>query len=58
MTTFTIMLTEQELQVIGKGLGELPAKIAIPVLNSINEQMKQQFEKNPSTAEGVTVPKT
>lgn len=42
MKTFTLTLTEHQIQIIGAGLGELPLKIALPLVNAINAQVAQQ----------------
>jgi len=43
-------LTLQETNIIMQGLGELPAKVSIEIINKIQMQAKPQLDKNtPST---------
>lgn len=39
---FELKLTEQQLNVIGAALSELPFKVAAPVLQAINTQIAEQ----------------
>ena len=43
--TFNLNLTEQEIQLLINGLGELPAKESYSVLNKILTQYKEQTKK-------------
>ena len=46
MTTLTLTLTDQQLQVIGAALSELPYRISAPLIADIERQiMAQQKEK-------------
>ena len=45
MDKFTITLNKQALEIVMKGLGELPLKEALPVFNDINAQYIQQTQK-------------
>jgi len=53
---FNIELTEQELNIIGQALGEMPYRLAEPVLRKLQEQVNQQqqqpqFEEMPEGAQ-------
>jgi hypothetical protein len=39
MMTYTLIFTEQEMQILNQALGELPFKFAAPLVNSINRQI-------------------
>lgn len=43
--TYTLTLTEQHLQIIAAGLGELPMKIAAPMVQEIQKQVSEQAKK-------------
>lgn len=40
--TFKITLTAQQLDIIGKLLGEAPYRIVAPIVQTINQQIEQQ----------------
>jgi hypothetical protein len=42
--TYTLTLTQEQLQVIAAGLGELPMKIAAPLVQEINKQIAGQMK--------------
>ena len=44
MTTLTLTLTDQHLQIIGAALAEMPYRVAAPVLDEINKQIVAQHE--------------
>lgn len=44
MKTFLIELNEQHLQVLGAALGEVPFRVAEPVVRQLNEQIQKQLE--------------
>lgn len=44
---FTLTVTTEELQVIGKALEELPFKQSAPVMNKLNTQVQQQLAPTP-----------
>lgn len=45
---YTLTLTLQQIQVIGAGLGELPLKIAAPVMNEVQKQITAADEERKS----------
>ena len=47
MKTYTIELTEDMLKVISAGLGEIPTKHALPVINELNRQIAPQMKPAP-----------
>ena len=59
--TFKFELTEQEVQLVVSGLGELPAKASFDLLNKIikltNEQSKPSEVKEPTEVEFVETEK-
>jgi hypothetical protein len=59
--TFKFELTEQEVQLVVSGLGELPAKASFDLLNKIikltNEQAKPSEVKEPNEVEFVETEK-
>ena len=42
--TYTITLTQDQLQIIAAALGELPMKIAAPVVAELNKQITGQMK--------------
>jgi hypothetical protein len=42
---YKIILTEQDLQVLSAALGEIPFKIAAPLIEKINKQLAEQQVK-------------
>lgn len=57
METYTLTFTEQEMGLLNQAIGELPHKFAVPLIQSINEQiMKAQAEaakeNSPETQDG------
>ena len=40
--TYKIELTEQDLQILSAALGEIPFKIAAPLVDKINKQIAEQ----------------
>jgi hypothetical protein len=51
--TFSFALTQSVLDIIGAGLGELPFKVAAPLVNELNRQIQmqeqaEQVETHPS----------
>jgi len=50
MAEYTIKLTEQDLQTLSAGLGEIPFKIAAPLVGKLNKQIaEQQTTSQPET---------
>jgi len=43
-----LVLTQEQVQRIGDGLGEIPTKHGSPIINEINGQL-EQVEKDPAT---------
>lgn len=41
-TSFTITVTQQELQIIGGALEDLPFKKSAPLMNKLNQQIQNQ----------------
>lgn len=39
----TLVLSMEQLQVISEALVELPVRVAMPVINTINQQLTQQY---------------
>jgi hypothetical protein len=40
--TYKIELTEQDLQILSAALGEIPFKIAAPLVDKLNKQITEQ----------------
>ena len=40
--TYKIELTEQDLQVLNMGIGEIPFKLAAPLVDKLNQQIAEQ----------------
>lgn len=50
--TYSLKLDEQQVNIIGAGLGELPFKISSSVINELNKQlMEQQNDGQTNTGE-------
>ena len=45
MNSYTIQLTEGQLDIIGRLLGDAPYRIASPIVDSINQQIRQQQQQ-------------
>lgn len=45
--TFTLTLTAKDIEILGSALGELPAKIANPLINKLQAQINEQTKKPP-----------
>ena len=43
--TYKIELTEQDLQILSAALGEIPFKIAAPLVEKLNKQIAEQQVK-------------
>lgn len=50
MKDFTLTVTEGQLGVIGAGLGELPYKLAAPVMHALQAQVAAQTAKSAEVA--------
>lgn len=44
MTTFTITFTTQQLQVLNAALGEMPFRVAAPLIQHINTEIQRQHD--------------
>ena len=44
MTTFTITFTPQQLQVLNAALGEMPFRVAAPLIQHINAEIQRQHD--------------
>jgi hypothetical protein len=42
MRTYTVELSEQQIDVIGRLLGDAPFRVAAPIVHTINQQIMQQ----------------
>jgi hypothetical protein len=47
MKTITLTLTQEQLQILNAALGEIPYRVAAPLIASINAQIHDQTEKKP-----------
>jgi hypothetical protein len=58
MTTFTITFTPQQLQVLNAALGEMPFRVAAPLIQHINAEIQRQHEAwgDTRTPSGATIP--
>lgn len=55
--TYTLTLSEQQLQIIGAALAEMPYRVAAPVLDEINRQIAAAASKKPdATGRKVAAP--
>lgn len=52
MEKMPLALSQQELQIINKGLMLVPYGEAAPVINSINAQIQTEFDKRADAAQG------
>lgn len=48
---YTLNLTLEEINVLANGLGELPMKTALPILNKLQAQIKEQPQRSEPTEE-------
>ena len=46
MNEFTLTLSEQDMQVLTAAIGEMPFKLAAPLVNKINQQIMAQHAVN------------
>ena len=44
MENFTLVLSNQELEIVYKSLLEIPAKFSLPVIRTIDQQVRKQEE--------------
>jgi hypothetical protein len=45
MKTITLTFTQEQLQVLNTALGDVPYRIAAPLIANINSQIQQQFNQ-------------
>jgi hypothetical protein len=45
MKAITLTLTQEQLQVLNAALGEIPYRVAAPLIGSINSQIQRQFDQ-------------
>jgi hypothetical protein len=45
MNTITLTFTQEQLQILNAALGEIPYRIAAPLIGSINSQIQRQFDQ-------------
>lgn len=45
MNTITLTFTQEQLQILNAALGEIPYRIAAPLIGSINSQIQSQFDE-------------
>jgi hypothetical protein len=45
MNPITLTFTQQQLQVLNTALGDVPYRVAAPLIASINSQIQQQFNQ-------------
>jgi hypothetical protein len=45
MKTVTLTFTQEQLQVLNAALGEVPYRVAAPLIASINSQIQRYFER-------------
>ena len=50
MKEFKLVLSEQEVNVLGVALGEIAFKLAAPVINKIQQQVNEQLQSKDSEA--------
>ena len=54
MKTFNISINEDQIQTIAAGLGELPHRIAAPLLNHLQDEINKSIALEASTMSPVT----
>lgn len=60
MKNITLEFTQDQLKVLNSALVEIPFRVAAPLIQQINLQIQQQFDKNvdlQDTPTGQTMPK-
>ncbi len=45
MMEFNLKFDEQDIKVLGAALGEMPAKVSMPLIGKINQQIAEQLPK-------------
>jgi len=45
MKTVSLTFTQEQLQVLNAALGEVPYRVAAPLIASINSQIQRQFQR-------------
>jgi hypothetical protein len=50
MKPITLTFTQEQLQVLNAALGEVPYRVAAPLIASINSQIQRQFQREDDDA--------
>ena len=50
MKTVTLTFTQEQLQVLNAALGDVPYRVAAPLIAGINSQIQQQFNREDDDA--------
>jgi hypothetical protein len=50
MKPITLTFTQEQLQVLNAALGEVPYRVAAPLIASINSQIQRQFQREDDEA--------
>jgi len=50
MKPITLTFTQEQLQVLNAALGDIPYRVAAPLIASINSQIQQQFNQHEDDA--------
>lgn len=50
MKTITLTFTQEQLQVLNAALGDVPYRMAAPLIANINSQIQRQFEREDDDA--------
>jgi hypothetical protein len=50
MNQITLTFTQEQLQVLNSALGDVPYRVAAPLIASINSQIQRQFEREDDNA--------
>jgi hypothetical protein len=50
MKTITLTFTQEQLQVLNAALGDVPYRMAAPLISNINSQIQRQFEREDDDA--------
>jgi hypothetical protein len=61
MKPITLTFTQEQLQVLNAALGEVPYRVAAPLIASINSQIQRQFQReddNMPTGSNHNLPQT
>jgi hypothetical protein len=50
MKTITLTLTQEQLHILNAALGDVPYRVAAPLIANINNQIQRQFEREDDDA--------